>query len=207
MRTINRAAIALVFVISFLISSVNIGISGLAGAETTTLNDRIKAYEKTYNVSATKSGLQNLQQKYASHCVVAQAKLRVLQTKVASIQTNRKAAYDNISKQLNTLTKKLDDQAFETTQLKKIHTGLQTKLDQYYTKMANYKQAVDDAVVVDCKANTPAFYASLLAARDNHDDLSVITPDIREYITNTVGPYLDQIAGQLNSGQTTGGSQ
>lgn len=173
------------------------------GAQSSTLDSRLKSYQKTLNTEFSKSD----QKKLTLHCTVAQAKLQELQTRVNTVKTARATAYQNITTQLDKLTTQLDNQAFETTALKSTTSTLKAKLADYTTQMSIYKQALDDSVAVDCKANPAGFNAALQVARTAHDRLIIITPDARSYTLNTLEPLLDQIGAQLDSGQTTGGSQ
>lgn len=140
-------------------------------------------------------------------CGVAQGNAKTLATRLATVQKNRNAAYDSITKNLNTLLTNLDKQAFETTALKENMVSLQAKIDSFKTNMNNYYLAVNDMATVDCANDPLAFIAALTAARKAHDAVQPQLADIRAYITNTVKPTLVQIRSQIEQGQTVGGSQ
>lgn len=140
-------------------------------------------------------------------CAVAQGNSKGLATRLAAVQKNRIAAYDAILKNLNNLVTKLDNQAYETTALKENIATLQAKVDSFKANMKSYYQAVNDMANVDCANDPAAFVAALQAARKDHEAVQPQLADIRAYITNTIKPTLKQIRSQLESGQTTGGSQ
>lgn len=140
-------------------------------------------------------------------CSVAQANAKTLATRLSTVQKNRNAAYDSILKNLNDLTGKLENQAFETTALQQNIDALQGLVDSYKTNMNNYYQAVNDMSTMDCSADPAGFIAALQAARTAQASLTTQVAEIRTYITNTVKPSLVQIRTQIENGQTTGGGQ
>lgn len=160
-----------------------------------------------YKASLGREVPENEQNRLKLRCSVAQTNAKTLATRLSTVQKNRNAAYDKILNSLNTLRGKLDNQAFETTALKENISTLQGKVDSYKTNMNNYQLAVSDMANVDCANDPVAFIAALQAARKAHEAVLPQITDIRAYITNTVMPTLKQVRIQIESGQTTGGTQ
>lgn len=175
--------------------------SAIVSAQSTTLDQRIAQYKKDRNTN-----LNQETQTIKLRCPVAQTALKTLDTKIGTIQTNRKTAYEQISVVLMNLQKSLDNQAFETTSYQTIVDGYAAKIAEYSSNITIYKQAVEDAAAVDCNKDPNGFRAALETARLYHDKMSPNITDIRSYVTNTVKPSLEQIKTQLASGRTTGGS-
>lgn len=171
-------------------------------AQTPALDQRLEQYKKDRAINL-KAETQSLK----IRCSVAQASLKNLQTRIGAAQTTRETAYKNISDVLTKMETRLSNQAFEVTNLKTIIDTYNVKVTEYKTNFGIYKQAVDDAVAVDCAANPYGFRGALETARLYHDKLVPNITDIREYTTNTAKTSLDQIKEQLASGRTTGGMQ
>lgn len=164
---------------------------------------RIAAYKAAVGRKVEESE----QTKIRLRCSAAQANAKTLSTRLSTVQKNRNAAYDSILKSLNDLTAKLNNQAFETTALQENITALQAKVDSYKTNMNNYSTAVSDLATMDCVNDPLGFIAALQAARKAHEAVLPEITDIRAYIVNTIKPTLQQVRVQIESGQTTGGSQ
>lgn len=147
------------------------------------------------------------QNKVRLRCDVAQANAKALATRLEGVQKKRNTAYDSILKQLNDLLARLENQAFETSELSENINTLQKKVNSFKNNMSGYYQAVDDMATVNCKADTVAFIAALQAARKAHEAVLPQVSDIRAYITNTVKPTLEQVRKQIEDGQTVGGEQ
>lgn len=173
----------------------------------TTTDTALQQRVTTYKASLGRTVAASEQAKIKLRCSVAQANTKNLATRLSTVQKNRAAGYDKILSILNTLSTNLDKQAFETTALQENITALQTKVDTYKTTMNTYQQAVTDASVVDCAADPTAFIAALQTARTAHDAVMTQITDIRAYVTNTIKPTLQVIRTQIESGQTTGGSE
>lgn len=195
-RFISSAVMLLAFFAVSFVSPLSV-----LHAQTSTLDQRLEQYKKDRAINL-KAETQSLK----IRCSVAQASLKNLQTRIVSAQISREIAYKNISDVLVNLQTSLNKQAFEITNLKAVTDTYNTKVTEYKTNIGIYKQAVDDAVTVDCAANPYGFRGALETARLYHDKLVPNITDIREYTTNTSKTTLDQIKEQLASGRTTGGA-
>ncbi len=205
-RVKSAIATGLFLLVSVIIPyiSFDTGFAATTQAETTeksTLSERIKTYKAGIKTKIA----NNAQTKIALHCSVAQENTKTLTTRMKIVEKKRNAAYSNITKQLNTLLKRLDNQAYETTSLKDNITVLEGKTTDFKTSMAGYTQSLDDLSTMDCKKDPLAFIGALQAARKSHEKILPMITDIREYITNTIKPSLVQVRQQIESGNTTGG--
>ncbi len=176
--------------------------SAQTATPTTTLQQRLDQYKKDRNID-THQNTQGIKLR----CPVAQAAMKTLQVRILSAETSHKTAYQNIADSLANLQKRLNDQAFETTTLKNVTDTYNAKVAIYTADMAAYKQAVSDAVTVDCAADPLGFAGALETARLYHDHLTPDVTDVRNYATTTVKATLDDIKQRLSSGNTTGAGQ
>lgn len=171
-------------------------------AQGTTLEQRLETYKVERKIDT-----KNKEERLKLRCGIAQANLRNLQIRINQAQTTRATAYKNIADILNNLQKSLNEQAFETTNLTAVIDVYNSKVADYTANMNAYKQAVDDAVAVNCVNDPHGFRGALETARLYHEKMVPLITDIRSYVTNTVKTTLTQIKDQLISGRTTGGLQ
>lgn len=193
------------FFASFALSLVlvaTIALPSVVSAQDTTLEQRLETYKTERKIDS-----KSKEDKLKLRCSIAQANLKNLQTRLNQVQTTRATAYKNISDILNNLQKSLNDQAFETTDLSSVIKTYNAKVADYTNNMKIYKQAVDDAVAVNCVNDPHGFKGALETARLYHEKMVPSITDIRTYVTNTVKTTLVQIKDQLSSGRTTGGLQ
>lgn len=199
--TLNRLFIVLMLLVS-MFGATFLPLTGEVHAQNSTLDQRLQQYIKERNID-TKAVETTLKVR----CGVAQAKLKELQARVSNAKTTRDKSYKEISSNLSDLQTKLNAQAFETTDLKSVNDTYNAKVTDFSNNLNAYKQAIDDAVAVDCVANPYGFRGALETARLYHDKLTPAITDIRSYVTNTVKSSLDQIKAKLAKGDTTGSSQ
>lgn len=170
-------------------------------------DDAQAARVKKYKAALGREVAESDQTEIKLRCSVAQANAKTLASRLSSVQVKRNLAYNQILKNLNTLLGKLDNQAFETTALKENVATLDGKVDSFKKNMNDYYFATLDTATVNCSDDPLAFIASLQAARKAHEAVLPELTDIRAHVTNTVKPSLMQVRAQIESGQTTGGSQ
>jgi len=165
------------------------------------LEQRTENYKKNIRDRVPESELSRI----TLRCSVAQTNAKNISSRIATVQSTRVEAYDEILKKLNDMLTKLEVQAFETTKLKDNIGVLTQKITEFKANMAGYKQAVDDLNAIDCTKDPLSFKAALITARNHHAKLSILVGDIRTYIANTIKPTLKQVRGQIEKGQTVGG--
>lgn len=173
-----------------------------AHAQETTLEQRLEQYKVERKIET-----RNKEEKIKIRCGIAQANLKNLQARINQVQATRATAYKNIADILTNLRNSLNEQAFETTTFTSVIDTYNAKVAEYTANMNIYKQAVDDAVAVNCVNDPHGFKGALETARLYHDKMVPHITDIRTYVTNTVKTTLQQIKEQLVSGRTTGGLQ
>ncbi len=197
----DRFCLAIVTLCS-LFSMTFAPLASQAYAQDAGLQARLQQYikDRKINTKAVETTLK-------VRCSVAQAKLRNLQTRVATAQSTRAKAYKDITDTLTTLQTNLNAQAFETTSFKAVIDTYNGKVTDFTDNLNNYKQALDDAIAVDCVKDPYGFRGALETARLYHDRLAPAVTDIRSYATNTVKSTLDQIKTKLANGDTTGSTQ
>lgn len=163
------------------------------------LEDRIKS-----RISSLKITISNAQKaRITERCTAAQNKLDALKKKLDNVHSNRTQVYGGVSTRLTALSEKLKAQGVDTTTLDTDIKALNTKTETLKTDLAAYKQAVEDAIAVDCKSDPTAFQASLEAARKQLDVVRTDAQAISDYVKNTIKPLLETLRQQLEAKETT----
>ncbi len=149
----------------------------------------------------------NEEDKIVQRCGVVKANLANISARTATVHEKRSAVYAAISKKLDTLYKRLEAQAFETTKIKSNLDILYSKIDSYNASAKSYQQALDDLAEINCAKKPINFIITLESARRYHGELITVVADIRSHVANTLKPSLIQAKEQIKDGQTVGGEQ
>jgi hypothetical protein len=130
------------------------------------------------------------QQRLVSTCVGTQAKLRSIETDEVPMLDNRNKTYDTIDAKLWIVIGQLKLAQQDTFQLEKQRLTLVDKSNNFEALAANYKQTLDDSLVINCQADPNGFKAMLDTTRIYHDQLRAQAADSHDYIINTIKPML-----------------
>jgi chromosome segregation ATPase len=171
--------------------------------QNSTLQQRLEERKNRRQVSLN----QFEQSVLAQRCKPAQPLLKNLGDKVRSNVPQRHKAYEALNTHLTALAEKLEAKNVDTGTLKQQQAALNEKITVYKTDIANYQQALDDLVAMDCAADPVAFKASLEEARALRENLSKTITEIRTYVMETIKPTLVAIRTSLASGNTAEGEE
>jgi hypothetical protein len=175
--------------------------SGLAAADTppapaaagSTLEQRI-AQRKAERGTA----LSTIDQKRViSTCRAAQTKIRAVQTAEVSMLDNRSQVYGAIDAKLWIVTGQLKLAKQDTFQLEKQRLILLDKSNNFQTVATNYKQALDDSLLINCQADPNGFKALVDTARIYNDQLRTQSADSHNFVVNTVKSTLGDFVTKL----------
>jgi hypothetical protein len=102
----------------------------------------------------------------------------------------RTQVYGSIDAKLWIVTGQLKLAKQDTFQLEKQRLTLLDKTNNFQTLATNYKQTLDDSLVINCQADPNGFKALVDTARIYHDQLRAQSTDSHDYIVNTIKPGL-----------------
>ncbi len=88
----------------------------------------------------------------------------------------------------------------DTFEFENQRVALAEKIGTFKISGDNYKQVLDDIVVINCKADPIGFKALLETARAYNADLLAQSADIKAYIVDTIKPALSGYANALQGG-------
>lgn len=123
-------------------------------------------------------------------CVAAQIKLRVIQKDDVAMFAKRTRVYGAIDSKLWIVTGQLKLANQDTFQLQKQHQDLVGKIGNFQTIATDYRQALDDTVVMNCQADPNGFKALLDTTRIYYTQLHAQSTATQAQILNTIKPTL-----------------
>jgi hypothetical protein len=85
----------------------------------------------------------------------------------------------------------------DTFKFEQQHTEYVKKIAAFQTTGANFRQSLDDLVVVNCQGDIVGFKALLETARTYYTELYNQTADNNNYTLNTIKPTIDDFVAQL----------
>jgi hypothetical protein len=136
--------------------------------QSTTMPQRIAQRKTLYKTNLTATQKQSI----VSRCTVAQSALQNIKTKDTANFNNRRDTYTDLAVQLNTIIDHLERQGIDTNSLKIAQKLFNNSINQYLADYVSYKTAMNDVVVMECKADPLGFESTLLNARVFRSKLS-----------------------------------
>ena len=147
------------------------------------------------------------QKRIVNTCRAAQAKIRSIENDEVTMLANRTQVYSSIDAKLWIVTGQLKLAKQDTFQLEKQRLALADKTNNFQTVAANYKQTLDDSLVINCQADPNGFKALVDTARIYHDQLRTQSSDSHDYIVNTLKATLTDFANKLQPKSADQGNQ
>ncbi len=139
------------------------------------------------------------QTRIASTCVPAQGKIREIQHNMVPVLANRVKVYQQIDAKLWVTIGQLKLANKDTFELEKQHNTLVEKTTNFQVLSTNFTQALDDAVVVNCKGDPTGFKSLIDTSRIYYTQLQTQSNDSRDYILNTIKPEIATHVSSLQS--------
>lgn len=144
------------------------------------------------------------QKRISSQCVNAQGVIRKLQQDTKPL-IMRSDAYNRVDSKLWIVIGKLKLASKDTVKLEGQRLKMAEKATAFQATSNYYKQALDDAVVINCQADPVGFKSLVDTARAYQSQLLAQAQDIRKYVANEVKLTLSNHANDLQPKSNTGG--
>lgn len=142
-----------------------------------------------------------------STCKLAQTKIRTIATSEVPMLDKRSQIYGSIDAKLWIVTGQLKLAKQDTFQLEKLRLTLFDKNSSFQAIATNYKQALDDSLIINCQADPNGFKALLDTARLYDDQMRSQSSSNRDYVVNTIKPALDDFVSKLQPKSPDEGAQ
>lgn len=191
------------FAVMVLATTADAQVPPAATAPGGSIEQRIAQRKAERNVVITTEDKSRLE----SSCSSAQTKLRSLQQTTTPVVLERAKANLLIDAKLWVIIGKLKLAEKDTFALEKQRATLAEKVRVFAETERLYQQTLDDAIVLNCKADLVGFKAMLDTARIYRTQVRDQSTDIRNYLVNDIKPSLNAFSAQLQGKQTTGGTQ
>jgi len=172
----------------------------------TTIKDRVTQYKLDHVITLTAPEQTRLK----TVCKAGQIKITALDTKVASRNNLRVAAYKEITNQLTAIIPRIKAAGAPSTLLVDEQTQLATLITTYNTSLATYQTALQDTAALDCQTDPSAFRSALESARADQIAVNTNALAIRTYLTGTLKASLQASATTIttsSAASTNGGIQ
>lgn len=125
------------------------------------MEQRLAEYQADFPIKLTSEESAAL----ASACSGAQTVLRRIADRLSTVVESRDKAYATADARLTAVQKRLSNQSLDTSVIDAALIGYRKDVNSYNDALGLYRQALDDAVRMDCGANPAAFRSSLEAIR------------------------------------------
>ncbi len=197
------AVAASCFTIMVLAATANAQVPPAATAPGGSIEQRIAQRKAERNVVISTQDKARLE----SSCSTAQTKLRSLQQTTTPVVLERAKSNLLIDAKLWVIIGKLKLAEKDTFALEKQRSTLAEKVRVFAETERLYQQTLDDAIVLNCKADLVGFKAMLDTARIYRTQVRDQSTDIRNYLVNEIKPSLNAFSSQLQGKQPSGGTQ
>ncbi len=164
-----------------------------------TIQQRIELRKKEKNVKLDAKELL----RYKGRCKGVQNAVRDVQNKLPPIVSNRASIYKKIDAKLWITIGQLKLAEKDTFNLEKQRAELAKRVAAYDSTVAQYRQTLDDIVVMNCEADVPGFVALIQTAREYHQEVRTESADIRSYVVDTVKATLSDFSKDLQPKPST----
>lgn len=126
------------------------------------------------------------EQRLKSRCLAVQALYRNFQQELAPKISNYQKKYQSIDAKIALAVGKLKLAERDTLELEKQRAVLAAKVATLDSTFTNYRQSIDDVVLMNCQADLVGFKALIQTSRGYHDTVRLQTFDIRSYVVDTI---------------------
>lgn len=138
-----------------------------------------------------------VQERLVQKCRGAQPVITKTVQNIDPIINNRNSTYLKIDAKFWVMIGQLKLANKDTFKFEQQHSEYAKKIAAFQTTGTNFKQALDDLVVINCQADIVGFKALLETARSYYTQLYNQTADNNNYVINTMKPTVDDFVSQL----------
>lgn len=176
-----------------------IGTGNIATADTksppagSTFEQRLAQRKKEQNIKLEKRDQARIEQR----CVSAQTAITSLQQQLSEPINTRHKQYKNIDAKVWIAVGQLKLAGQDTFTLEKHQISYNKQRVQFEKLTAEYVQTLDDAVVINCKADPVGFVSLIETARSYLDQIRTQSEAIRTTTVNNVKPELNNMGAKL----------
>jgi len=184
---------AAVFILVFIANSASAAIAPATPQAGSTFDQRLALRKAEQKITLDPKVQERLIQK----CRAAQTVITTLIHDTEPIINNRNSTYQKIDAKLWVMIGQLKLAKKDTFKFEQQHSEYVKKIAAFQATGTNFRQSLDDLVVINCQADIIGFKAILETARAYYTQLYNQTADNNNYVLNTVKPTIDDFITQL----------
>ncbi len=163
------------------------------------IEERIKQRTSEQNLNLTQRDITRI----TSKCIGSQAVVREIQSKLGSVSDKRLNTYEAIDAKLWVIIGKLKLADKDTFKLESQRGEYAKKVTLLSSTMNQYKQVIDDMVVINCQSDIKGYMSLVATARLYHESIRKQTEEIKSYVVNDVKASLQTFASELQPKPST----
>jgi hypothetical protein len=113
-------------------------------------------------------------------------RIQALSTQAGTIREVRELVYDNLTKRLDAMVLRLQNNQIDAAKLETANTELDAKIAEFFTDFDSYQSALEDAGAMDCQTDPSGFFVALQDARMQRKDLITEAKAIRMFVRDNI---------------------
>ncbi len=133
------------------------------------------------------------------NCQTGQTNLRTIEDSTTTMLSNRQQVYNHIDGKLWYVIGQLKIANVDTFKLEKVHNFYLRYVNDFETTGQNYKQTLNDMILIDCQKDPLGFKSLLATARAYYAQLQTKSQTINNYVSNKVQQTINNFANNLQT--------
>ncbi|MBP9821204.1 hypothetical protein KBC85_03615 [Candidatus Saccharibacteria bacterium] len=158
-----------------------------------TLEQRVAQRKQEQQVVLDETQTKRVQKQ----CKAAQVRLGSVIKDITKLSDNRSTTYRNVDGATLVAIGKLKIATKDTFALQQNRDEFAKQVAQFETTTAQYKQAIEDASLMNCEADPVGFMAMMATARSYNSMLSAQSKNISAVVADKIKPQLESFSKEL----------
>jgi len=146
---------------------------------------------------------ENNKKRLESVCVNTQTKIRILRDEYVKVSDKRSEVYRKIDARLWVLIGSLKYINKDTFKLEQQRSEFLKQVKAYENSVSQFRQTLEDAAAINCKADPEGFKALIDTARLYNTQIRTQANGIRQYVTDQIKPTVTAHADALKPKTST----
>lgn len=191
------------FVLAMFVASVGLTtLSASAQSDTpagSSIQQRVSQRKQERKIALDENNKKRLE----SVCVNSQTKIRILRDEYVKVSDKRNEVYRKIDARLWVLIGSLKYVNKDTFKLEQQRSELLKQVKAYENSVNQFRQTLEDAAAINCKADAEGFKALVETAKLYNTQIRTQANGIRQYVTDQIKPTITAHANALKPKTST----
>lgn len=146
---------------------------------------------------------ENNKKRLESVCVNSQTKIRILRDEYVKVSDKRSEVYRKVDARLWVVIGSLKYVNKDTFKLEQQRSELLKQVKAYENSVSQFRQTLEDAAAINCKADAEGFKALIETAKLYNTQIRTQANGIRQYVTDQIKPTITAQANALKPKTST----